>query len=175
MNNWVLLLIAGLIALVGGVIALFNPIAATLTAVMLAGWILIFVGVIEVIGVFSATGWGARIWSLILGVLTVILGLYIIGNPIISAVVLTWIVGILFLATGATKVVLSFGLRGTGYFWVVMLSGIVSVVLGVMVIANFPYSAASILGILLAVELISTGMANIALSLRLRETGPTAA
>lgn len=175
MNNWVLLLIAGIIALLGGILALFNPLAATLTAVMLTGWILVFVGVIEIIGVFSATGWGARLLALVLGVLTVLLGLYILGNPIISAVVLTWIVGIFFLATGATKVFLSFGMRGTGYFWVVMLSGIVSVVLGVMVLSNFPYSAASILGIVLAVELISTGVANIALSLRLRETGPTSA
>lgn len=175
MNNWVLLLIAGLIALVGGVIALLYPLAATVTAVMLAGWILVAVGVIEIIGVFSAVGWGARIWSLILGLLTVVLGLYILANPIISAVVLTWLVGVLFLATGATKVVLSFGLRGTGFMAVVLLSGIVSIVLGIMVLSNFPYSAAGILGILLAVELISTGVANIALALRLRQTGPTAA
>ncbi len=138
MNNWVLLLIAGLIALVGGIIALLNPLAATVTAVMLAGWIMLAAGVIEIIGVFSANGWGARIWSLILGLLTVVLGLYILANPIISAVVLTWLVGVLFLATGATKVVLSFGLRGTGFMAVVLLSGIVSIVLGVMVLSNFP-------------------------------------
>jgi uncharacterized membrane protein HdeD (DUF308 family) len=175
MNNWVLLFIAGLIALIGGVIALLNPLAATITAVVLTGWVLVIAGVIEVIGVFSANGWGARLWTLILGVLTIILGLYILANPLISAVVLTWLVGVLFLATGVTKIVLSFGMRGTGYFRVVMLSGIVSVVLGVMVISNFPYSAASILGVLLAVELISSGVANIALSLRLRETGPVKA
>jgi uncharacterized membrane protein HdeD (DUF308 family) len=175
MNTWVLLLIAGLIALVGGIIALLNPLAATITAVMLTGWILVIVGVIEVIGVFSATGWGARLLSLVLGVLTVILGLYILANPLISTLALTWLAGILFLATGVTKIFLSFGLRGTGYLWVVLLSGIVSVALGIMVLSNFPYSAATILGILLAVELISTGIANIALALRLRETGPQAA
>jgi uncharacterized membrane protein HdeD (DUF308 family) len=175
MNTWVLLLIAGLIALVGGIIALLNPLAATITAVMLTGWILVAVGVIEIIGVFWATGWGARLLSLILGVLTVILGLYILANPLISTLALTWLAGILFLATGATKIFLSFGLRGTGYLWVVLLSGLVSVLLGFMVLSNFPQSAATILGILLAVELISTGIANIALALRLRETGPKAA
>lgn len=172
MNNWVLLLIAGLIALVGGIIALLNPLAATITAVMLTGWLLVIVGVIEVVGVFSATGWGARLLSLVLGVLTVILGLYILANPIMSTLALTWLAGIMFLATGATKIVLSLGLRGSGYLWVVLLSGVVSVVLGMMVLSNFPYSAAGILGILLAVELISTGVANIGLALRLRETGP---
>jgi uncharacterized membrane protein HdeD (DUF308 family) len=175
MNNWVLLLIAGVIALVGGIIALLNPLAATITAVMLAGWVLIIAGVIQIIGVFSATGWGARILTLVLGVLTAILGLYILANPVISGLALTWLAGIFFLATGVTKIILSFGLRGTGYLWVVLLSGIVSVVLGFMVLSNFPYSAATILGILLAVELISTGIANIALALRLRETGPKSA
>ena len=175
MNHWVFLLIAGLIAIVGGIIALLNPLAATITAVMLTGWILVAVGVIEVVGVFTATGWGARLWSLVLGILTVVLGLYILANPIMSTLALTWLAGILFLAMGATKIVLSFGMRGTGYFWIVLLSGVVSVGLGVMVLSNFPYSAASILGILLAVELVSIGAANIALSLRLRETGPTRA
>ena len=175
MNNWVLLLIAGLIALVGGIIALLNPLAATITAVMLAGWILVIVGVIEIIGVFSATGWGARILALVLGVLTAILGLYILANPLISAVFLTWLVAILFVATGATKIFLSFGLRGTGYLWIVLLSGIVSLGLGVMLLANFTLAVGFTLGTLLAIELISTGVANIALALRLRETGPRAA
>jgi uncharacterized membrane protein HdeD (DUF308 family) len=175
MNNWVLLLIAGLIALVGGIIALLNPLAATITAVMLTGWVLVAAGVIEIIGVFSANGWGARILALVLGVLTAILGLYILANPVVAGLALTMVAGIFFLATGVTKVFLSFGLRGTGYMWVVLLSGLVSVVLGVMVLSNFPYSAAAILGILLAVELISTGIANIALALRLRETGPKTA
>ena len=175
MNNWVLLLIAGLIALVGGIIALLNPLAATITAVMLAGWILVIVGVIEIIGVFSATGWGARILALVLGVLTALLGLYILANPLLSAVFLTWLVAILFVATGATKIFLSFGLRGTGYLWIVLLSGIVSLGLGVMLLANFTLAVGFTLGTLLAIELISTGVANIALALRLRETGPRAA
>jgi uncharacterized membrane protein HdeD (DUF308 family) len=175
MNTWLWLMIAGVIALLGGILALLNPLAATITATMLAGWVLVAAGVIEVIGVFSATGWAARLWSLLLGILTVILGLYILANPIVSTLALTWLAGILFLATGIAKVILSFSLRGTGAFWIVLLSGIVSVVLGAMVLSNFPYSAASILGILLAVELISTGIVNIALALRLRETGPKAA
>ncbi len=175
MNGWIFMLIAGIIAVVGGIIALLNPLAATITAVVLTAWLFIIVGVIEIFGVFSATGWGGRIWSLILGALCIFLGINILGNPLASVLALTWLVGILFLATGVTKIILSFGVRGTGYFWVVMLSGVLSVVLGFMVLSNFPYSAASILGVLLAVELISSGAANIALSLRLRETGPVAA
>jgi uncharacterized membrane protein HdeD (DUF308 family) len=175
MNAWVLMLIAGLIALLGGIFALLNPLAATVTAVVLTAWIFIIVGVIEIIHIFTASGWSGRLWALILGALCIFLGSWMLSNPLPTVLALTWIVGVLFLATGATKVILSFGLRGTGYFWVVMLSGLLSIILGVMVLSNFPYSAATILGILLAVELISSGVANIALSLRMREVGPKAA
>jgi uncharacterized membrane protein HdeD (DUF308 family) len=175
MGGWVFMLIAGVIALVGGIFALFNPLAASITAVLLTAWIFIIVGVIEIFGVFTATGWGGRLWALLLGALCIFLGIWILQNPIESGLALTWLVGILFLATGVTKVILSFGVRGTGYFWIVLLSGIISVVLGVMVLSNFPYSAAVVLGTLLAIELISSGVANIALALRLRETGPKTA
>ncbi|MCX7302209.1 MAG: HdeD family acid-resistance protein [Rhodobacterales bacterium] len=175
MGGWVFMLIAGVIALVGGIFALFNPLAASITAVLLTAWIFIIVGVIEIFGVFTATGWGGRLWALLLGALCIFLGIWILQNPIESGLALTWLVGILFLATGVTKVILSFGVRGTGYFWIVLLSGILSVVLGVMVLSNFPYSAAVVLGTLLAIELISSGVANIALALRLRETGPKTA
>ncbi len=175
MGGWVFMLITGVIALVGGIFALFNPLAATITAVIQTAWICIIVGVIEIFSVFSATGWGGRIWALILGALTVFLGVWMLGNPLPSVLALTWLIGLVFIATGATKVILAFGARGTGYFWVVLLSGALSLLLGFMVLSNFPYSAATILGVLLAVELISSGIANIALSLHMRETGPKTA
>ncbi len=175
MRGWIFMLITGVIALAGGIFALFNPLAATITVILLTAWLFIIVGVIEIFSVFSATGWGGRIWALILGALTVLLGVWMLANPLPSVLALTWLIGLVFLATGATKVILAFGVRGTGYFWAVLLSGALSVLLGFMVLSNFPASAVSILGVLLAVELISSGVANIALALRLREIGPKAA
>ena len=53
-----------------------------------------------------------------------------------------------------------------------MISGLVSIILGVMVLANFPQSAAVVLGILLAVELLSNGVSAIALALLTRRARP---
>jgi len=97
MGGWVLMLIAGVIALAGGIFALFNPLAATITAVLLTAWLFIIVGVIEIVSVFSATGWGGRIWALLLGALTIALGVWMLSNPLPSVLALTWLIGILFL------------------------------------------------------------------------------
>jgi uncharacterized membrane protein HdeD (DUF308 family) len=58
--------------------------------------------------------------------------------------------------------------RPSPYFWAVFLSGAISLLLAVMILANFPQSAMTIPGILLAVDLISTGAGMVALALHLR-------
>jgi uncharacterized membrane protein HdeD (DUF308 family) len=169
MKHWYLLLAAGAIAIVGGIAALLNPMAATLTATILAGWMFVIVGVVLLATVFSEMGWGRRIWTILLGALAVWLGLNILGNPLEGVLTLTLVVGLSFLAEGIVKLILAWGTRGTPYFWMVLLSGAISVLLGGMILANFPQSAATILGILLAVDLISTGVSMVALSLHARD------
>lgn len=169
MKHWYLLLAAGAVAIVGGVAALLNPMAATLTATVLAGWMFVIVGVVLLATLFSEMGWGRRIWTILLGALAVWLGLNILGNPLEGVMTLTLIVGLSFLAEGVVKLILAWGTRGTPYFWMVLLSGAISVLLGGMILSNFPQSAATILGILLAVDLISTGISMVALSLHARD------
>ena len=175
MKSWVLLMIAGAVALIGGVLALANPMAATITVLVLTAWSFIAVGAIEVIGTFMAEGWKAKLWAALLGIVFILMGASLLKNPLAGVLTLTWLVAILFAVSGVTKIILAFGARQTPYFWTLLLSGAVSVVLAGMIFSNFPYSAATVLGILLAVELISSGVANIALSLRVRDLAGKAA
>lgn len=169
MKHWYLLLAAGLIAIVGGIAALLNPMAATLTATVLAAWMFIIVGVVLISTVFSEMGWGRRLWTILLGAVAVWVGMNILGNPLAGVLGLTLVVGISFLAEGVVKLILAWGTRGSPYFWMVLISGAISVLLGGMILSNFPQSAATILGILLAIDLISTGLSIVALSLHARD------
>ena len=60
MKNWFLWMIAGLISLFGGFFALANPLAATLTAELLAGGMFVAVGIMTMVSSFGAQGWGGR-------------------------------------------------------------------------------------------------------------------
>jgi uncharacterized membrane protein HdeD (DUF308 family) len=51
-----------------------------------------------------------------------------------------------------------------------LLSGLVSLALGVMVFTNFPQSAAVVLGVLLAIELIATGITLVSFAFLLRKS-----
>lgn len=168
MNHWLFWLLIGIVGLIGGVSALLNPFVATVTAEQIAAWFFIISGILQILAVFRTEGWGRRIWALILAAAFLWLGLTLLANPFAGIISLTLMAAIMFFVSGLTKMFGAFTMRGTGYFWMIFLSGAVSVLLAVMVFTNFPQSAAVLLGILLAVELLSSGAALIAFALFLR-------
>ena len=169
MQNKFLLGLAGAVSLIGGIFALFNPFAASLTVEQLAGWLFLFSGVIWLIGTFRAEGWGSKIWSFLVGLALTWLGISLLANPLGGVATLTLVVALSFVASGIFKIMLAYPARQVGLFWVVLLSGVISLVLGLMILANFPASAVTILGLLLAIELISNGISMLILAMSASE------
>ena len=165
MKNWFLWLLAGVFSLLGGLFALANPLAATLTAELLAGYMFIAVGALTIISAFSDQGWGGRILAILLGIAILLAGINLVGHPLKGAVSLTLAVGVMILVIGLFRIVLAFSAKAKNVRGVLMLSGAVSLILGFMIVTNWPQSAAVVLGMLLAIELISNGASLIVLSL----------
>lgn|SRR5690606_5578130 len=167
--HWGWLAFLGVISIIGGLLALINPFAATLTAAMLAAWIFLIFGLLHIVQTFRAQSrGGAFLWNLLIGLLMVALGLSLIFRPLEGIISLTVVVAIMFIVLGIAKLLYAFGLRPlSGWGWV-LLSGIVSLVLGIMILADLPWAAASILGILLAIELLSNGFFMLLVGLSLR-------
>ena len=165
MRNWFLWMIAGVISLFGGFFALANPLAATLTAELLAGWMFVAVGVMTMVSAFGDQGWGGRILSILIGLVILILGIDLIANPLAGVVSLTLVVAIGLIVMGVLRILLAFRSDFAQLRWVLILSGAISLLLGAMIMSNFPQSAALVLGVYLAVELISNGVSLIVLSL----------
>jgi uncharacterized membrane protein HdeD (DUF308 family) len=165
--GWVALL--AVISIVGGLLALFNPFAATLAATLMAGWTFVILGVVQIIESFQLRGWGGFLWALLFGVLTLLVGISLVANPLAGMVSLTILVAALFIITGVTKVMYGFSLRPiSGWGWV-LASGVLSLLIAVMIFSNFPWAAASVLGILLGVELLSNGVLFLLVALGVRK------
>ena len=164
MTSRVLWIVVGVFSILAGVVALANPLAATLTAERIAGWAFLFVGIAQIFAAFRLDGWPGRVWIILGGVLFVFLGINLLANPLAGVLSLTLMVAILFLVAGIFRIVLSFSLRGTAAFWMLLFGGLISVMMAVLIFSNLAEAAAVLLGVLLAVELISNGVAMIALS-----------
>jgi membrane protein HdeD len=167
--NWLFLIVIGLLSIVAGVFALIDPFPATLIATKLAGWLFVLIGILQIIAGVEARGWGARILGVLLGAVVLAVGLNVIGEPLAGMLKLTLIVGILFVGAGIVK--LAAGLSAPGRLrWALLLSAAASLILGAMVLSNFPQSAEVVLGILLGVELIGNGIALVAFGAAARAT-----
>lgn len=157
-------MLGGIVSLVGGAMALFDPFAGTLAVTALAAWVFLVLGFLELVAVFAAPGTGSKIWLGLLGALSIWIGISLIGNPLAGMMTLTLVVAFAILASGIVRLVASFAFTGSHAFWMMLLSAVISIVLGVMILSNYPESAASILGIFLGVELIFGGISLISLS-----------
>lgn len=154
-------LVVGIISILGGIFAFFNPLSATFAAEQLAGFTFLLVGVLQFIALFRAHSTTGKVLAAIGGVLGVLIGIELLQNPLQGILTLTMVVAILFMATGIVRVVVAFGLRKTVAFIPLLISGLISIALAIMIFSGYPQSATYMLGVLLAVELISNGISLI--------------
>ena len=158
----------GVLFLAGGVLTLLHPFPASLTITLFAGWVFLVLGVLQVVAALRDTASQARLWMALLGVTMGLIGIELLVDPMAGLVALTVIVAVGFILSGLVKMVIGRGIAQAHLGWGVLLSGAVSVLLGIMVLAGIPQSAEVLLGVMLAVELISTGVAALFLAASLR-------
>jgi uncharacterized membrane protein HdeD (DUF308 family) len=102
----------------------------------------------------------------VLGALYIVAGFVTFTNPALAAAVLTFALGFLLIASGITRLILAFSVQ-TGMSWII-LSGLISLFLGGVILAHWPFSSLYVLGLFLGIDLIFIGVSRIALGLGLR-------
>jgi uncharacterized membrane protein HdeD (DUF308 family) len=147
---------------------------ATVASVLIVGVMMIVAGAAELINAFQIKSWGKfLIWAL-LGVLYIVAGFVTFENPLFAALVLTLILGASLVVSGIMRLVLAFSMkRETPWIWVA-LSAIITLVLGLLILARWPINSIYILGIFLGVDLIIAGIGWIGLGAGLRRVLPEA-
>ena len=169
MKNRSLLIILGIVTVIAGFFAILNPLAGSIAVTLLTGWSFLLIGVLQIIAVFRETDWGARIWSLLLAVLAILAGISLLGNPLAGVISLTYLLAILFIVSGVFKIIASFGMQPGNWKWLVLLSGVLSLGLGILIFANFSEAALTTLGLLLGIQLISDGASMLGLAFAARQ------
>jgi len=167
-SKWGWIVGFGVVSLIAGVIALASTVMATASAVLIVGVMMLFTGVAEVVAAFNAKDWGHRLLWLLLGALYVFAGFVCLQNPFAAATILTLMLGIALIIGGLLRVFLATRMKqGTPWGWVVF-SGIVSFLLGLMIVAQWPASSFFVLGIFLGIDLIFIGSSWITIGLALK-------
>jgi uncharacterized membrane protein HdeD (DUF308 family) len=110
---------------------------------------------------------GRWIWFVILGALLVVLGLVALSSVVIASLAVAVAIGILLLIAGIGETIGAFWCRGWSGFFMHMLSGVLSIVIGVLFFRN-PATADLALTVLIASFLLVGGIFKIITALSYR-------
>lgn len=170
-RHWWLYLITGILSIIAGIVVFCNPIESYLTLSIMFGILMLISGIVElVVSTTSRNYFTTRSYSIVGGILDLLLGLFLCCYPSITLVVLPVILGVWmmfhsFMIIGLGSDMDSFRVRGSG--WVIT-GGVVLLLLS-LGITFFPLTlgTASVV-ILTGCAFIFFGALLIALSIRLR-------
>jgi len=163
------LFVYGVLLVVLGVLAIMAPRISGIAVELMLGWLLILAGIAWTMYASHARSWGSGLWEALVGILAVIGGVIIIARPLVSLEILTWILAVYFIATGVLKLALAFELKPThGWGWT-LLNGAISVLLGVIVMRQWPFSGLWLVGTLVGIDMIFGGFSLIRISSAARE------
>jgi uncharacterized membrane protein HdeD (DUF308 family) len=125
------------------------------------GFVLIGAGITWTVFSFHARSWGSGLWEALVGVLAVICGVIMLAHPLVSLAILTLVLAAYFMAAGVLKIVFAFQHKPMpGWGWV-LFNGVVSILLGVFITYQWPFSGTWAVGILVGVDLLIGGFSLI--------------
>ncbi|SDK29412.1 HdeD family acid-resistance protein [Microbulbifer yueqingensis] len=148
----------GVLTIILGILAILAPSFTGLSIAMLIGVLVLVGGIFRLIWSFRAGSLGKGLLNLALGVLTIVAGVILLANPILLSGLLTILLVIYFIADGIAELAVGVSARGAGSRGWLILGGIVSILLGVLLWAQFPFSGVWALGILFGIKLFFIGM-----------------
>lgn len=159
--HWKLLMFQSIVMLILGFLAIAAPVIATIAVDIYIGWLFLISGIVGLVAMFSAKNIPAFLWSLLTAALSVIAGGLLIWNPVAGALSLTVVMTAFFIAEGVFQIVTSIayhGVIGSSWGWM-LVSGIADLVLAAIIILSWPVSAVWVLGLLVGINLITSGWA----------------
>jgi len=167
-SKWGWFVALGAVLVVAGVLALGDVVAFTLVSVIFIGAMLIVGGISQIIHALMTKTWGGFTLNTVMGVLSVVAGLVIMGEPVQGSVILTLFLLAAILVGGVMRMIVAVRHRELQGWWLILLGGIVSVIVSLMLYATLPWSGLWILGTLIAIELLIQGFTWLRFGLSLR-------
>jgi uncharacterized membrane protein HdeD (DUF308 family) len=169
-THWKLFLFQGVVMVILGILAVAWPAVATLAVDIYIGWLFLISGIVGLVAMFSARDVPAFLWTLLTAALAMAVGVLLIWKPAEGAESLTIVLTAFFIAEGVFQIAGSFAYRDAmpGSWGWMLASGISDLILAGLLIMYWPVSAAWALGLLVGVNLITSGVAIVVTAIEAR-------
>lgn len=144
-----------------GVCAIIVPEVAGLAVTLLVGWVLLIAGAFEIMHAFGTRAGGHFALHFLVGILDVVVGFFILWHPGAGLLTLTLFLAAVFVVDGIFTLIWGFRMRpNPGSGWL-LFDGAISLLLGILIWAHWPYSAVWFIGLLIGIRLMMEGIGRL--------------
>ncbi len=172
-SGWSIVL--AILMIIAGIIAMLEPGLAGVVITYVIAWTAIFNGFAQIIFALRTHGGWHVALEVILGVIYIIAGIFILIHPFGGLLALTLFLASFLLVYGIFALVLAFQMRPLhGWGWV-LFDGIVTILLGILIWAHWPFNSDWVVGTLFGISIFISGITRLMVSLAIRRVATTAA
>jgi uncharacterized membrane protein HdeD (DUF308 family) len=159
----------GVLTALLGVFLIIYPMATATITTLLLGWVLIFVAIAQIVFALHSQTVGKFFLKVLLAAIYGIAGVALAFFPIAGVAALTVLLGTLICAYGVVAIVGAFQMRpadGWGWF---LFDGLVTLLLGILILARWPSSSLWAIGTLVGVAVLMGGISRVMIAGKLRK------
>ena len=164
-KHWAWMLSLGIVMVILGVIGLGMTVLFNEIVVMYFGFLLLFGSGVQLMQAFRAEAWKGRVWHVLIALVYIVGGIVAVTEPVIAGMTLALLIAWTLIVIGVLRLFMGLQMRGAnGWLWT-LLGGVLSVVLGVMIINEWPQSGLWVIGLFVAIEILFAGWSQIMIAL----------
>ncbi|MFZ1105260.1 MAG: HdeD family acid-resistance protein [Hyphomicrobiaceae bacterium] len=155
-TSWWQSVLLGIVFMIAGLFVLRNAVLATVVSAIVFGIALLVAGLFEIVQAFWAEHWSGLFWRLLVGALYAVGGAVLVADPLAASVLLTLVFSVALIASGVMRIYLALAYWHR-YGWLLLASGIVGVLAGLVVLLKWPLSGLWVFGLVVGIDLVLHG------------------
>ena len=155
-KSWMWFLVAGIVLMLLGAACIVKSQTATTFSILALGWVLAISGVVWLVGAFQTWTWGGFLVYLLNAIIRGVTGYLLIRHPDAGAEGVTMVLAALFIVGGLFRAVAAGKIQFPRWGWTVF-AGLVSVALGVYLLATWASTSTFFLGLAIGIDLVFDG------------------
>ena len=164
-KNWAWMLSLGIVMVILGIIGLGMTVLFNEIVVMYFGFLLLFGSGVQLMQAFRAEAWKGRVWHVLIALVYIVGGFIAVTEPVVAGMTLALLIAWTLIVIGVLRLFMALQMRGAnGWLWT-LVGGVLSVVLGIMIINEWPQSGLWVIGLFVAIEILFAGWTQIMLAL----------
>ncbi len=151
-----------------GALAIYFSVFTTLISIFYLGISLVILGLFEAVQSLHIRMWSKFFLHVFLSVLYLVGGALIVAYPLLSEINITLFISFFFIVTGLLKIFFALTHHMINRIWNI-LDGIISLLLGILILQQWPASGLWVIGMFVGINMLLTGWTWVMLSYEIKQ------